>query len=143
VVVPGNSPGGGVAAGSVSFSAAALAALGDAAAVYVGLFPRRAARGAPVAGALLGQRREFALTGLPRGSYWLLASAVPSSADPGAQLLPRRSVVGASAEPVRVTATEPVRHRDVHLDVAGECAQPVVVALPALASPETTKPRAS
>jgi AraC-like DNA-binding protein len=140
VVVSGGSPGGGVVTGSVGLSAAAAAEVGSAAGVYVGLFPRRAARGTPVAGALLGEDREFTLTGLPRGRYWLLASALPTSADAAAQLLPGRTVVGAGSAQVHVTAAEPVHHRHVHLDLAGDCAQPVVVALPALAS-ETAQER--
>jgi AraC-like DNA-binding protein len=134
VAVPGGAPDGGVVTGSVRLSSAAVTAIGGAVAVYVGLFLRRAARGVPVAGTLLGETREFALTGVPPGTFWLLASALPDRASPAAQLVPTRPVVGAFPQALRVTATEPVHRCEVQLDVAGECAQPVVVALPALAS---------
>jgi AraC-like DNA-binding protein len=134
VLVPGNSPDGGVVTGSVSLRPAAKAATGPTAAVYVGLFPRRTARGVPVAGTLLGEVREFALTGVPRGSYWLLASAVAGGAEATAQLLPSRQVVGAYPHPVHVTAPGAVRRCCVVLDVATDWATPVLVALPALAA---------
>jgi hypothetical protein len=134
VHVPGGARGGGTVAGSVQLSPAASAALGGAASVYVGLFPRRAARGFPVSGSLLAGTGDFLLTDVPAGTYWVLASALPGRADAQNQLVPGRSVLGAAPRPVQVSPTAPAHHREVYLDVADEWVAPVLVALPALAS---------
>ncbi|GDY28447.1 helix-turn-helix domain-containing protein [Gandjariella thermophila] len=135
VLVPGSAPGGGAVGGSVRLSPAAAALLGAGASVYVGLFPRRAARGFPVSGSLLAGAGDFLLTDVPPGTYWVLATALPARADLPAQLVPATSVVGAAPRPVRVTAAGQCHHRDVHLDVAQTWQPPVLVALPPLASP--------
>jgi AraC-like DNA-binding protein len=134
VNIPGHARHGGVVAGSVHISAAACAALGEAATIYVGLFPRRAARGFPVSGSLLGETREFLLTDVPQGAYWLLATALPVRDGPCAQLVPARSVVGACPSPIYISPNAAWHHRDVSLDLAVDWAAPVVVALPSLAS---------
>lgn len=134
VVVPGRANAGGTVVGSVRLSAAALALLGDAPQIYVGLFPRRAARGKPVSGTLLGETTDFLLTGVPPGVYWLMSSALPSRTDPESQLVPVRTVSGVAGEPVRVTRTERSHCRDISLDIAPAWSPPVLVALPPLAS---------
>lgn len=119
--------------GRVSVDADALAALGGRASVYVGLFARHVASGAPVSGALLPEPGPFSLGGVPVGWWWLLAAALPATADPAAQLLPAFAVVGATG-PLRV-GEPPTRQRaDIHLGVAGPWTPPVVVALPPLAT---------
>jgi hypothetical protein len=115
-------------------SPAASAALGGAASVYVGLFPRRSARGFPVSGSLLSQTGDFVLTDVPPGTYWVLASALPTRADVQTQLVPARSVLGSSTRPVRIAPDNLLHYRDVHLDVAEGWSAPVLVALPPLAS---------
>lgn len=135
VRVPGGAPGGGIVTGSVRLSPAALAAVGSSPAVYVGLFPRRNARGLPVSGTLLGGERDFLLTGIPPGTYWVLAAALPALADVEAQLVPGRTVSGAAGEPVRVGSARPLHQREIELDVRPDWAAPVIVALPPLASP--------
>ncbi|MGP4015489.1 helix-turn-helix transcriptional regulator [Saccharopolyspora sp. 5N708] len=135
VHIPGSVARGGIVTGTVHLSAAALAALRDTAAVYVGLFPRRAPRGIPISGSLLDETGDFALTGIPPGNYWLLSTAFAARAEAPAQLVPAWNVVGGSPRPVRVSARAPWHHRDVHLDVAAEWTAPVLVALPPLASP--------
>lgn len=134
IQVPGGVPDGGVVCGSVSLSRAAAALIGEQVSVYVGLFRARAARGFPVSGMLLAEPGEFLLSEIPPGTYWLLSSALPARADPLAQLVPARSVVGRSPLPVQVTAATPWHSRRVELDAAPEWAAPVLVALPALAS---------
>jgi AraC-like DNA-binding protein len=134
VVIPGGAPRGGVVTGSVHVSPMASAALGGAASVYVGLFPRRSARGVPVSGSLLAETGDFILTDVPPGTYWVLASALPARADVLRQLVPARSVLGSSTQPVQVTPTNLLHYRDVHLDVAEGWSAPVLVALPPLAS---------
>lgn len=134
VVVPGGASSGGTVIGSVHLSTAALGLLGDAPSIYVGLFPRRAARGKPVSGTLLGETTDFFLTGVPPGVYWLMSSALPSRADPEAQLVPTRTVSGVAGEPVHVTRTTRSHCRDISLDIGPEWSPPVLVALPPLAS---------
>jgi AraC-like DNA-binding protein len=134
VVVPGQANVGGTVVGSVRLSATALALLGENPQIYVGLFPRRAARGKPVSGTLLGETTDFFLTGVPPGVYWVMSSALPSRAAPEAQLVPVRTVSGVAGEPVRVTRAERSHIRDVSLDVGPEWSPPVLVALPPLAS---------
>lgn len=144
VLIPGNAPGGGTVTGSVHLSPSARAVLGGAASVYVGLFPRRAARGIPVSGTLLGETSHFMLTDVPPGTYWVLASALPAMAGTETQLVPVRTVSGAAKEPVRVTAADPLHHRDLFLDLGADWGPPVLVALPPLASsaPVSTAGRA-
>ena len=134
VIVPGGAREGGVVAGSVRMSPAAQAVLGESAAVYVGLFRRRSARGVPVSGSLLGESGDFLLTGVPPGSYWVLATALPGRGGTEAQLVPSQCVAGAAVEPVRVTAAQPFHHRDVRVDLGPDWTAPVLVALPPLAS---------
>jgi AraC-like DNA-binding protein len=134
LIVPGAAPDGGIVTGSVRLSPAALATLGGAASVYVGLFPRRSARGQPVSGTLLGETGDFLLIQVPPGIYWVLSAALPARADAEDQLVPGRSVVGAAREPVRVSRHQPLHHREVCLDVSPDWQTPVLVALPPLAS---------
>ncbi|HKS45517.1 MAG TPA: helix-turn-helix transcriptional regulator [Amycolatopsis sp.] len=134
VLMPGGARDGGMVTGSANLSPAAFAALGDAASIYVGLFRRRAARGVPVSGTLLGETNDFVLTGVPPGRYWVLGSALPARAGAQVQLVPARTVSGAAKEPLVVTSASPCHHRDVYLDVAPEWTPPVLVALPPLAS---------
>jgi AraC-like DNA-binding protein len=133
VIVPGGARDGGGVTGSVRLTPAALATLGGAAAVYVGLFRRRTARGFPVSGTLLGDTGDFLLIDVPPGTYWVLSSALPARASAATQLVPSRVVSGAAREPVRVTPGRLV-HREVWLDIAAEWDAPVLVALPPLAS---------
>ncbi|TNC20798.1 helix-turn-helix transcriptional regulator [Amycolatopsis alkalitolerans] len=133
VIVPGRDRDGGVVTGKARLSAAAEAAIGVAA-VYVGLFPRRMARGRPVSGTLLGETGNFLLVDVPPGRYWVLATALPAHARAEDQLVPGRGVAGAAAEPVHITPRTPVHHREVWLDVAPEWDAPVLIAVPPLAS---------
>lgn len=143
VIVPGAARDGGVVTGTVRLSPAARASVGAAASVYVGLFPRRMARGRPVSGTLLGESGDFVLPGVPAGHYWVLATALPAAAGPEAQLAPVRGVAGAAPEPVRIGPASPVHHRDVQLDVTAEWNAPVLVALPPLASSLTLDERSA
>lgn len=135
VGVPGPVPDGGVVTGRVRLSPAATAVLDRAPAVYVGLFPRHAARGIPVSGSLLDERLEFLLSGVPPGGYRLLACALPARGDPREQLLPSVPVVGAYAAPVRIRPGPVLpQWHEIALDVAPAWTPPVLVALPPLAS---------
>ncbi|GAA3583153.1 hypothetical protein GCM10022222_79900 [Amycolatopsis ultiminotia] len=136
VRVPGTAgAAGGVVTGRAWLSPDAVTALGGTPAVYVGLFPQRAARGIPVSGSLLDERREFVLTGVPPGGYRLLACALPAGAGPREQLVPQVQVVGVAAEPVRIRRGPAApQRRDVRLAIAPLWTPPVLVALPPLAS---------
>lgn len=126
---------GAVVCGSARLSPGAITALGrESPVVYLGLYPRRSAAGAPVRGTTLLGQGEFALVDVPPGNYWLLASALPPRADPRAQLVPERSVIGVCTRPVEVTASSGPQRRDVLLEPTAEWALPVLVALPALAT---------
>ncbi|GAB3696274.1 helix-turn-helix domain-containing protein [Saccharopolyspora tripterygii] len=135
VLVPGGAEAGGVVTGAVHLDPAASAAVGGAAAIYVGLFAQRAPRGVPIVGALLDEQGRFGLTGIPPGSYWLLATAFAARADHAQQLVPGWNVVGGSATPVRVGPARPPEHREITLQVVPPWSAPVLVALPPLASP--------
>ncbi|MBB4688396.1 helix-turn-helix transcriptional regulator [Amycolatopsis jiangsuensis] len=144
VHVPGPIAGGGVVTGRAWLSPAAVMALDGAPAVYVGLFPRQAAQGVPVSGALLDERQEFTLAGAPPGSYRLMACALPARGSPRDQLVPPVQVVGVHPEPVwiRPRPAAPQR-RTVRLDLAPPWTPPVLVALPPLASAEAQERRRS
>lgn len=141
VSVPGVDSGGGTVMGTVRLSPAAQLALGPDPAVYVGLFPKRAARGFPVSGTLLAEPGDFLLTGVPPGMYWVLSSALPTAADARAQLIPGHTVAGACPRTVRVSAASPAHQRDVQLDVGQDWSPPVLIALPALASADAQERR--
>lgn len=140
---PTSSPGAGAGTvmGTVRLSPAAQVALGPDPAVYVGLFPKRAARGFPVSGTLLAEPGDFLLTGVPAGTYWVMSSALPSRGGAAAQLIPGRTVAGACPRAVRVSAEAPVHHRDVYLDLGQDWSPPVLIALPALASADAQERR--
>ncbi|MEB3367308.1 helix-turn-helix transcriptional regulator [Saccharopolyspora mangrovi] len=135
VLVAGTAATGGAVTGSVRLSPAARIALGGAPAIYVGLFPRRAPRGVPVVGALLDERDRFELTGVPPGTYWLLATAFAARAELDQQLVPGWNVVGGSPTPVRISPARPPEDREITLQIVPPWSAPVLVALPPLASP--------
>ncbi|HWD07150.1 MAG TPA: helix-turn-helix transcriptional regulator [Amycolatopsis sp.] len=134
VRVPGADDAGGAVAGRALLSPAAIAALDGGPAVYVGLFAGSAASGVPVSGSLLGADLEYVLTGVPPGTYRLLACALPSAADAREQLVPSVRAVGSAPRPVRVRPGSVPLRQDVRLDVAAAWSPPVLVALPPLAS---------
>ena len=136
VVVPGSGgPAADLVCGRIELTEAASQLLGPSPSVYVGLFPRRSARGSPVAGALLAGPGEFFLPRVPRGTFWLLASALARSAAYDVQLVPPQTVAGTLEQPVRSCASGRTLRRDLLLDVLPEWSTPVLVALPWLACP--------
>ncbi|HLH99695.1 MAG TPA: AraC family transcriptional regulator [Acidimicrobiales bacterium] len=143
LVRPGPDRWGGAVRGRVALAPAAAGLLGPDPAVYVGVFPRRLPRGAPVSGARLAGPGEFVLGGVPTGRYWVLACALPGGGDPVDQLLPPAAVVGAGPRPVDVLPVEVSTAPDVVLDLAPDWMTPVVVALPALALPGAQDPRSA
>lgn len=132
---PGPAQHGAAVVGSLLLGASAAVALGSAAALYVGLFPTRAARGLPVAGQLLHEPGRFRLVGVPPGCYWLLASALDRNGDPRAQLHPTARVAGSAPGPLRLVSGEARCVAPLCLDLAPAWGPPVVVALPPLALP--------
>lgn len=130
--LPGPARHGGVVTGSVRLTGAAAAVLGNAAQIYVGLFRHPTPSGLPVSGSLLGGTRDFLLTGVPPGVYWLLATALPKSDDPCKQLIPAGGTVCAYPSPVGIGTGCPWQHHDVLLDLADDWRCPIVVALPSL-----------
>jgi len=139
ILLKGDRPGGAVVSGSVRLSDAAKVALDGDAAIYVGLFRRRAARGLPVSGELLARgSTSFELRDVAPGTYYLLASALPARGDAPAQLLPVVSAVGSYPHPLQIpssaTARAHLSDADVEIDLAQAWSAPVLVALPALAS---------
>ncbi|MDE9364894.1 AraC family transcriptional regulator [Luteipulveratus sp. YIM 133132] len=130
-------PGTGRVQGTVSLDASGEAYVGTRPHVYVGLFDRPAARGAPSAGALLMEPGPFSLVGVPPGVWWLLAASVPPD-DPLGQLLVPGMVTASHDAPVLVTDLPPDPGRPApayHLTLAPapEWSAPVSVALPPLA----------
>lgn len=134
ITIVGAAVHGGVVSGVVRLAPVAAELTGVAPSIYVGLFARRDPRGIPVAGALLTGTTNYALTGVPPGTYWVLASALSPHADSRTQLVPQQTIGGGAPQPVRVGPSNLVHHRDLFLDVAADWMAPVVVALPALAA---------
>lgn len=132
--VAGPDPHGGVVSGVVRLSPAAAALSGATPSIYVGLFARRDPCGIPVAGALLPGTADYMLTGVPSGSYWVLASALSPDADTRAQLVPQQTVGGGAPQPIQVSPANLVHRRDLFLNIVADWVAPVVVALPALAT---------
>lgn len=111
--------------------------------VYVGLFPSSIAHSRPVVGTYLPRPGEFELPAVPIGRYRLLAAGYPATVDAFARLLPdERTLVGDSAQWVRVvTGTERIRV-DVRLRPLPPHRPPVLVATPALSLPTSRHPSA-
>lgn len=143
IIMHGTLRGGGTVTGRALLAPAAEAALPGGPAIYVGLFPQLAARGIPVSGTLLGTGPEFTLTGIPPGSYRLLACALPADGDPRQQLVPDVSVAGVAEQPVHIGPGRMTHHGDIWLDVAAPWSRPVLVALPPLACPAAQEWRSS
>lgn len=101
--------------------------------VYIGLFPHAIARSRPVAGRYLLQPGRYELTGVPPGSYRVLAAGIGPDADPLTRLVPGAGLrVGAASEPVLVRRGDECVHRDVWLRRQYAHEPPVLVALAAL-----------
>lgn len=131
--------GGGRVSGQVCLSPAASALVG-AAEVYVGAYLEPSPRGVPVAGAMVVAPGRYVLEGLPDGSFWVLAAAVPAGADPLDQLLPQ-PVTAVPTGPTVVRAGQ-TASADLRLEVTPDWRIPVTVALPAMASAAVPNPRA-
>ncbi|PRZ29506.1 AraC-like DNA-binding protein [Antricoccus suffuscus] len=125
---------GAVVSGAIRMSSAAVALAGARPSIYVGLFARRDPRGVPVAGALLTGTTDYVLTGVPSGTFWVLASALSTHADSHAQLVPKQTVSGGAPQPIHAGPDNLAHRRDLFLDIAADWAAPVLVALPALAT---------
>ncbi len=123
---------GAVVTGAVRLSPAAAMLSGAAPSIYVGLFARRDPHGIPVTGELLTGTTHYVLTGVPPGTFWVLASALSPHADSLAQLLPQQTIGGGAPQPVHVSPINLTYRRDLFLDIAADWAAPIVVALPAL-----------
>lgn len=109
---------------------------GVTSAVYLGLFPTGMAQGEPVAGIYLPEAGPFEVTGVPLGTYLLLAAGIPSPGDVNAHLRTNGETLLAShPEAVRIEhGTEAVR-RDMVLRAGDPLDAPVLVALPNLILP--------
>ncbi len=105
--------------------------------IYVGLFPDAVASGVPIAGAMTQRPGILFLTGVPPGSYHLLAVAFPAPIDGLGHLLPGDGVrVSSSGRPIRVSASLPPGHRSplhrLSLRAPAPTDAPILTALPAL-----------
>ncbi len=103
--------------------------------LFVGLFPTSIAQGRPVIGTLLLAPGPYALAGVPDGSYFLVAAALPWSGNPLAYLLPNddeRLRIGRSTGPLRVRQGRVSGGCDLVLRPRQPTDPPLVVALPSL-----------
>lgn len=123
--------GGGSIRGRVRYSPVIAAALGTAAATYVGLYEQPAPRGCPVLGTMVSGQAEFELTDVPPGRYFLLCNSRPSRHDPLAQVLPTTAYVGGAPSAIAVVPGGFTRV-EVELHEAYPWAAPITAALPAL-----------
>lgn len=109
----------------------------DVNSMYVGLFPDAVASGVPVSGAMTQRPGILTLTGVPCGSYHLLAVAFPSPIDGLGHLLPGDGVrVSSSGRAIRVPASLPLGQRSplhrLSLRPPAPTDAPILTALPAL-----------
>lgn len=125
---PGELRSGGTLTGEVAISAEAAAAVGPGADYYVGLFARPMARGRPVAGAMIAGPGPFRLFGIPPGSWWLLATALPATG-PVEQLVPPARAFG-NAGRIAVRAGQLTDRIRVTILPRPPHATPATVALP-------------
>jgi AraC-like DNA-binding protein len=101
--------------------------------LFVGLFPDPIPQGRPVRGTLLHATGPYTLAGVPDGCYYLMAAALPWSANPIGYLLPdERLRVGRSAGPLWVRHGRVYGDGDLILRPHQPTDPPVVVALPSL-----------
>lgn len=72
--------------------------------IFIGLYPTPLPQGRPVACSFLMSPGKYRITGIPDGTYYVLATASPWSQDPLAWLMPDVSTlhVGSSETPIQV-----------------------------------------
>jgi AraC-like DNA-binding protein len=101
--------------------------------IYLGLFPKRFARGRPITGQLLKGTQTFLFPNLPNGSFTLLAAVMPARESLFDHLRnDRRIRVGAGESPVVIrTGTEQLTC-NVQIRAPRPMDSPILVALPAL-----------
>ena len=99
--------------------------------ISVGLFPKPIPQGRPNACALLPAPGRYLMKSLPDGCYYVLAAAIPFSAEPRAYLLPGSGLlVGMSQEPLFISNGKLSGQPDVALRPPRLTDPPIVVALP-------------
>jgi AraC-like DNA-binding protein len=108
--------------------------------VYIGLFPAAIAQCAPVRGTRIAGAGSFVLPAVPRGTFRLLAAAIPANAGPIAQLLPDRTIqVAADPEPLTIATGHERIERTLTLRPFRKVEPPILVALPALSMNRATR----
>lgn len=105
---------------------------GVCATIYIGIFPDRIAASQPVRGVMVPNARSFVLPDIPRGTWRLMAAALPTSSSPLDQLLPMRQGLLASGGPITVQTGSERFYRTLEFRVPEVTAPPVLTALPAL-----------
>lgn len=73
--------------------------------IFVGLFPRPIPDQAPIAGTALRLRqREVTFSGVPPGTYYALAAAIPRSLNPRDYFLLKKNLRGKAEESIKIPA---------------------------------------
>lgn len=100
--------------------------------VFVGVYPSLLAGARPIGGQMLPEGGPFRITGLPYGTWYLLAAALPHTADTLGRLLPGLDTlvaVGAAFE--IVSGREDIR-RELHFRAPRPEEPPILTSLPSL-----------
>jgi AraC-like DNA-binding protein len=118
--------------GSMARIEGAIVAPAIASRIYVGLFPDNRPGGRPVVGQMLPEPGPFVLPNIPRGTWHLMAAALPLAGDPLTQLLPDGSIHVGAAGAVEIRRGDEVIRRTVAMRPVLPTDPPVLTALPAL-----------
>ncbi len=121
-----------VGAGSVARIEGAIIAPAIASRIYIGLFPDHRPGGRPIVGQMLPEPGRFLLPNVPRGTFHLMAAALPLAGDPLTQLLPGGSIHVGGAGIVEIRRGDEVINRTVAMRPVLPTDPPVLTALPAL-----------
>lgn len=100
--------------------------------VYIGLYIHGIAASRPVVGQMLPRPGPFLLSGVPRGSYHLLAAALPMAGDAIAHLVPGDGIQVGVGQPVDLHVAGESIQRNISLRSPSQVEPPLLTALPAM-----------
>lgn len=102
--------------------------------IFIGLFPKPIPEGLPPYGTLLPRPGGFCFTGVKRGVYHLMATAVPWGTAPAEIMLPRGTLRARLKHPIVVGSPNPVPFQQLKLHPPRNDDPPILISLPLLMS---------
>lgn len=100
--------------------------------IFVGLFPKRIPDRRPVCGTTLRNPGSYSLKNVPDGTYFVMAAAFSWGNKADAYLLPKNSLRGATADPIKVSGGTFGGESDLVLRPPEATDPPILISLPLL-----------